>query len=305
MSRTSKRTKRLRLILCLIAVLVCLCITLADRWEDLYRAAGLKNETTGEELAVYVLDAGNADCTVITLGEEALLIDAGLPSFGDDICDFLEEKEIEDLDYVIATHLHNDHIGGMAEVIENVPVEQFFLSPFPSGKAPNTQVYRRLTAALSQQEITPETVTAGQTFSLGSATFEVLSPFDTSGDANNQSVVCRLTYGNDRFLFMGDAEEPIEEKLLSTQASLRADFLKVGHHGSRTATTVAFLEKVFPKVAVIPCGEGNSYGHPHSEVLRLLEKKQIDVYRSDLHGEITVISNGNGLTVTPERKAAS
>ena len=305
MSRKSKRAKRLRVVLCVLAVVVCLCVALAHRWEEIYRAAGLTNEATAGELSVYVLDAGNADCTVVTLGEETLLIDAGLPSFSDDLCDFLERKHIEDLDYVIATHMHNDHIGGMAEVIETVPVEEFLISPFPGGKAPSTSAYRRLMAALSEQDLTPTVVTAGEKFFFGSATIEVLSPSDTSGDTNNQSVVCRLIYGEDRFIFMGDAEEPVEETLLSKNASLRADFLKVGHHGSRTATTRAFLEAVMPQVAVIPCKEGNSYGHPHSEVLRLLHEKKISVYRSDLHGNITVISNGNGLSVLPEREAAS
>lgn len=307
-ARERRQRRHLWLAVGLVVLFVLLCLILARSglWDTLYRGAGLKGRPTGDDrLVVRILDAGNADCALITLGEEALLIDAGNPGFGENIRETLEETAVEDLDYVVATHAHDDHIGGMAEVVETTPVGQFLTSPLPNGKTPKTASYRALMAALRKNSVKTAEVTAGMSYTLGEARLEILSPEDDTGDANNQSVVCRIVYGNNAFLFMGDAEKKIEHRLREGPAALQADFIKVGHHGSKTASDEAFLRAVSPDLAVITCGAGNRYGHPHSVVLGTLERLGIPYYRSDLNGKITVISDGNSLVTETEKEPAA
>lgn len=307
-SRTRRRRRRQLLIFgaILLFVLLCFLLSRSGLWDTLYRGAHLKGTPVGEsQLVVRILDAGNADCALITLGDEALLIDAGNPGFGQEIRTTLKESAVEDLDYVVATHAHDDHIGGMAEVIKTVEVGQFLTSPLPGEKAPKTTSYRALTAALRERAVKTAEVTAGMCYTLGDARLEILSPEDNTGDANNQSVVCRIVYGENAFLFMGDAEKKVERRLLEKHVTLRANLIKVGHHGSKTASDETFLKAVSPDLAVITCGEGNRYGHPHSAVLELLDRLNVPVYRSDLGGKITVISDGMSLKTETEKEPAA
>lgn len=304
--KQKRRIKRwLSAVLTAVAVILCLILSLTGQWDAVYRLAGLRSDPAADALAVYVLDAGNADCTVVTLGEETLLIDAGLPAFGDEVCRFLRQKGVTELTYAISTHPHSDHIGGMTAVLETVPVEKFVAAPFPEEEIAAEESALKLYETVKRQKIETIMVTDGLTLAFGQATVQLFWPGTAADDVNNRSVVCRILYKQDSFLFMGDNEESAEQNLLQGHSDLQSSFLKVGHHGSRNATSDAFLATVRPQIAVIPCGSGNLYGHPHSEVIRRLETAQATVYRSDLHGTVTVISNGNGLTVTTERRSAA
>lgn len=258
-----------------------------------------------EGIQVHVLDVGNADCMYITAGDRHMLIDAGDKENAGIIISYLEERKVRKLDLVVATHPHADHIGGMAAVLTRFEVGNFLLSFMPEGYEPTTQTYLNLLQTLDERDIPVTDVKPGDQFTLGEMVVDILGPVRDFTDINNQSVVCKVTFGDQQFLFMGDAEREAEQALLEAGADLTADFIKIGHHGSRTSTQKAFIRQVNPSVAVIPCGAGNSYGHPHEETIDLLNSLKLAVYRSDIHGTIVVSGTGQGeLKVSTERAAA-
>ncbi|MBR2338823.1 MAG: MBL fold metallo-hydrolase, partial [Clostridia bacterium] len=155
--------------------------------------------------------------------------------------------------------------------------------------------------ALVDKEITPLEPKHGDIFEFGDAEIEILSGLSDHNSTNEQSIVCRITFGNNRFLMMGDAGKEVEEELLEAKVDLSADVLKVGHHGSRYSSTKAFMYAVSPSYAVIPCGLGNSYNHPHEETLEVLKRVNAQVYRSDLDGDVTMVSDGKTITITTEK----
>lgn len=253
-------------------------------------------------LTIYAQDVGNADSTLIQTGGQAMLIDAGNNKDGDDVVAFLRSHGVTRLDYVIATHPDADHIGGMDDVIEAFPVTTYIMSVMPEAITPTTKTYWEVLEALDNSDAEVAEAEPGRTYPLGEGTFTILGPAGEFDDANDMSVVCRLDFGNRRFLFTGDAEKAAENALMARDRdALRADYLKVGHHGSRTSTQDSFLSAVSPSVATISCGAGNSYGHPHDVTLKTLKKHGVAVYRTDLQGVITLTSDGNSLNVSTER----
>ena len=251
-------------------------------------------------LEVTFLDVGNADCTLVRQGEHSLLIDAGERGDGDDIVDALRERGVTKLNLVIATHPHADHIGGMEDVLLNLPVERFVLAYMPEDETPTSSTYLRMLEALADKDIPVDEARIGNTYEIGQARLQVLAPVRESDDANDMSVVTRLTYGKHAFLFTGDAGTAVEKDMLKTGHDLRADVLKVGHHGSDTSSSEAFLQQVQPRYSIIPCGEGNSYGHPHAKTLKRLEALGVGIYRSDVYGDIVCLSDGTELTIKTE-----
>jgi len=310
-SLTKKQKKLLRMIT-LVLVAVCLLIELAGRipglsfsgWSDIYRALGLAPQTvTAEgELEVHFIDVGNADCILVRQGEKTLLIDAGERGDDDEILEYLGRHGVTSLDLVVATHAHADHIGGMADVIEALPVDTFIMAFMPEEETPTTSTYLSMLEALDEKSVTVEEAEPGTVYELGTARLQVLAPLEESKDTNDMSVVTRLTFGDRAFLFTGDAGTDVEKQLLNSTYPLQADVLKLGHHGSNTSNSAAFLRRISPQYAIIPCGLNNSYGHPHQEVLDRLEEQQITFYRSDVHGSVVFTTDGTALTVETEKE---
>lgn len=272
-------------------------------WSQLLTQSGLKGNDPlpDSQLRLTVLDVGNADCILLENSGEYMLIDAGENDDGEDIVTYLKQRDITRLKYVIATHADSDHIGGMDEVVKAISIDTFIMSFMPEGYTPTTRTYENLLNALVEKELMPTEPKHGDIFTFGDARIEILSGLSDHTSTNEQSVVCRVEFGNHRFLMMGDAGEDVEEELLNAKVDVQADFLKVGHHGSRNSSTKAFIKAVSPSYAVITCGLNNSYNHPHEETLDVLKKNGIQVYRSDLQGVITVVSDGSAITVTTEK----
>ena len=205
---------------------------------------------------------------------------------------------MEQLDLVIATHMHSDHMGGMAEVLEAVPAKTFIMTELPEDLTPTSRVYENLLTALEQSPET-EVIPAqpGDRYSLGDGvTLTILGPVADYDDLNLTSVVCRVDAGDRSFLFTGDMEKKAENDLIAAGADLSADVLKVGHHGASTSSTADFLTEVDPVCSVISVGEGNSYGHPTAATLERLNEYG-PVYRTDLLGEIRITTDGVSLWV--------
>jgi competence protein ComEC len=267
---------------------------------------------TAGRLQIYALDVGQGDSLLIISPEgKSVLIDAGTPQAGSDVVAALRRYGVKSLDLVVATHPHADHIGGMKSVIENFPVKNFL----DSGQKYASKEYERMLELIKEKGIKFIQARRGMKFDLDSGVrLEALNPPGggswitkvRSGASveNANSIVLRLTYGNFSMLFTGDAEAESEERLIESGAPLRAQVLKVGHHGSRYATSAQFLAAVAPEAAVISCGANNRYGHPSQETLDRLRRAGVKVYRTDLSGEIAIISDGNKFEIRPTREAA-
>lgn len=248
-------------------------------------------------LTVHFLDVGQGDSALLLSGGETMLIDGGPRSAAQSLCADLDELGVDRVDYLIATHPHEDHIGGLPDVIETRTVEQCWM---PDDVA-DSQIYEDFLEDLDRYDVTVTVPEVGDSVSLGDCTVTVLAPIQPASDHNN-SLVLRVVCGETSFLFTGDMEEDEEEDLLASRSDLTADVLKVAHHGSAYTSSTRFLQAVRPRLAVISCGEGNSYGHPHSELVQRLEYLEIPVYRTDLQGAITVSSDGAELTVSTQRE---
>ena len=257
------------------------------------------------ELVVTMIDVGNADAILLQSGGQSMLIDAGERGDGDEVLEALGENGVESLDHVIATHADSDHIGGMQTVLEGIEVKDYIMSFMPEGHTPNTKTYINLLETIDEREISLTEAEVGDTFMLGEAKVEILGPADDFEEKNNQSVICKVTFGKKKFLFMGDAEIEAEEALLKTKADLSADVLKVGHHGSNTSSTQELLDRVQPAIALVTCGTGNSYGHPHRELIARLQDMHVKIYRADVNGTVTLRCDGSEIIVTPEKGEAA
>lgn len=249
------------------------------------------------EMAIVYVDTGNSDSIVIHLPNgETMLIDAGKPDDFYAISKVLDSFSEDTIDYAIISHQHDDHIGSFPEILENYRVKTVYL---PDSPIENPQTKESM-ALIEEMGIPVIQAKAGVTVCDGDVTAKFLSPlYEHYGDDNDYSGVLSLTYGERSFLFMGDATTDVENDMLSKKTVPKADVLKIGHHGSKTSTSKRFLNAVSPDYAVITTGE-NDYGHPTKKVLDLLNAKGIKVYRSDHHGNVTFVTDGQALSVTTE-----
>ena len=226
-----------------------------------------------------------------------MLIDAGDVGSDDEILDYLNRYNVEKFDLVISTHPDADHIGEMATILEQFPVDRFVMSFMPEGKEPTTKVYASMLEMLDNKNIPVDEAEPGRIYTVGTAQLQILAPLEEDNDTNAMSVVSRLTFGDRAFLFTGDADDGVERQMLSQGYTLKADVLKVGHHGSRTSTSAPFLQAVNPEIAVITCGERNRYEHPHTEVIERLNAARITTYRADEYGDVVITTDGTTLSV--------
>ncbi len=244
----------------------------------------------GNQLTVSYLDVGQGDATLIRKGSFCMLIDAGKNTMGTTVVECLKKQGVSQLDILVGTHPDSDHIGGLDDVIENISVDTVYLPQADK----ETKTFRDVEEALQQagkEAMMPE---IGKEYLYdGNVMIRFLGPQRDYAGANDNSLVVQLAYGKNRFLFMGDAEEQAEKDILKKGFDLECDVLKVGHHGSYTATSEDFLKESDPAYAVISCGRDNSYGHPHAEVLARLEDEDVQIYRTDTMGTVQAVSDGS------------
>ncbi len=223
-----------------------------------------------------------------------MLIDAGNPGDEDEIIDYLEAQNVDELDYLIGTHPHADHIGGMDDIIDTFPIGTILMPDVTS----NTNVFENALDAVDRKGMTITVPEVGDNYNLSAAQFTVLAPNDSGyEDLNNDSIVIRLVFEETSFLFEGDAEDISESEMLSNDYEVDSDLLKVGHHGSDSSSSLLFLNAVSPQYCVISVGEGNSYGHPTAGTLARLASIGAEIYRTDLSSTIVATSDGTNITL--------
>ena len=247
------------------------------------------NETSNN-LKVTYLDVGQADSILIEENNEYMLIDAGNNEDGPKLVNYFKSLGIEKFEYVIGTHAHEDHIGGMDDIIKNFSIGTFYMPEVLT----TTKTFEDILDALEEKQVAFNSPEIDKSFTFANTTIETLYIDNNSKDLNDSSIVLRLKHVTNTFLFTGDASTKVEKKLLDK--NIQSDVLKLGHHGSSYSTSKAFLDKVNPTYAIISVGENNTYKHPQDEIIKRLENKNIKIYRTDESGSIVAESNGSIIT---------
>lgn len=287
----------------LVAGLVILIIACFLAFYNIYsKDDGNKNSFNSEgNLVVHYLDVGQGDATFIELpNKETMLIDAGEKQEGKTVVNYIKDLGYDTIDYVIGTHPHSDHIGGLEEVINTFNIKNIYMPKVVA----NSKIYEDLLLSIKNKGNTVKKTYVGvNLIESDELNASFLSPTkEEYSNLNNYSAVLKITYGNNTFLFMGDAEIEVE-KDISSFAS--CDVLKVGHHGSDTSSSLDFIKSVNPKYAIISVGKDNKYGHPVESILKRYQENNTEIYRTDLNGTVKVIADGNSITIDKEPNIAN
>lgn len=309
MARRRRRRRSIRrapiviTVLILIAVSVLLLYNYGEKWFGISffetEETGGTVQEPGDVVRFHFIDVGQGDAILITTSEGNMLIDSGDLSSESQkkLDDYLKSQSIEGFEYVVFTHPDADHIGSGDIIINSYDVKTVIM---PDRQA-TSKVYQRLISAIEKNDVDLILIgenevceKPGYTFKLGPITHTVMAPTEDFDDANEMSVVIKSVYGETSVLLTGDAEIKSEKAMLLeyTDGELDVDILKAGHHGSSSSTSQSFMNATSPEVAIISCGEGNKYGHPHKVVTDRLEKADIEIYRTDLRGTIIVKTDG-------------
>lgn len=290
--------KNKKLITTLIAIIIIGVIYLFENYPltDTTRSLNKRIEeipvTSENTLKVTFLDVGQADSILLESAGHYMLVDAGNNEDGPKLVTYLEEQNITSFDYVIGTHPHEDHIGGLDDIIRNFGVKTFYMPDVVT----TTKTFEDVLNALEENNISLSIPNKNDKFKLGDATIKVLYVGnDEENDLNDTSIVLKVAYQNVSFLLTGDASTKVEENL--DRKDLESTVLKVGHHGSSTATDEEFLNLVNPTYAVISVGKDNQYEHPHTTVLNTLASHNITTYRTDEDGTIQMITDGTNIEI--------
>lgn len=261
----------------------------------IFRGEDCKNGLGSDAVSVHFIDVGQGDCELVELPENKyMLIDAGDNGSEERVLSYLDKEGVEKIDYLVATHPHADHIGGMEEVIRKYDIGEIYMPRKESTSA----TFERMLDAIDEKNLSIHTAEAGKNiFEYSGVRADFLAPQKDYDDLNNVSAVVKLKVKDKSFLFMGDAESKSEMDILASGEDVSCDVLKVGHHGSSTSSNESFLKKANPEYAVISCGKDNKYGHPHEETLEKLKQIHAKVLRCDEMGTITIKTDGENLQV--------
>lgn len=244
------------------------------------------------QMEVHFIDVGEADSALIICGDEAMLVDTGTPDKGTAIRLYMKQHNVSKLKYLLLTHSDKDHIGGAASVISNVDIDNLFMCRYEK----DNDVYMSMINEIDYKSMSWTTPEVGSEYELGDAVITIIAPNSEYDNPNDSSIAFVIRHGDNSFIFTGDAEETAEADIVNNGLDISADVYYVGHHGSYTSSTQAFLDKVNPKYAVISCAKDNEYGHPHIETMEKLNALGVSLFRTDDQGIIIAYSNGNEIS---------
>ncbi|MCJ7691306.1 MAG: MBL fold metallo-hydrolase [Clostridiaceae bacterium] len=258
-----------------------------------YNSTIKTNLNSENNIITHFIDVGQGDCILIQVNHKNLLIDSGPSDSNKKVIRYLKNNNITKLDYIIATHPHEDHIGGMASIIKAFKVGEFIAPKATS----SSEEFKDMIRSLINKNLNIKVAKPNITLDLGpNTTCIILSPNKkVYKDTNNYSCAIKISYKTSTYLFTGDIETISEQEILNKGYDLKAQVLKVGHHGSNSSTSMEFLNAVRPKIAVISCGANNTYGHPNKETIDKLQNQNCIIYRTDLDKNIVLISDGTNI----------
>ena len=309
MKKYSVKQKRTLIVSLIIIFAISIGITVCENfniisWKNVFNLAGVSDFTSESDrydMSVHFIDVGKADSIYIKCKDKNILIDAGEKNTYDLVNEYLRRQNVKVLDLVIATHPHTDHIGGMPKIIEEFQINKLLMPELKEEVIPTSRTYEKFLLAIKNKNIAPERPIPGTSFNVGELIFEVLAPNKQYDDVNNNSIVVKMTFKNTSFLLTGDAEKESENDMMNNNFNLEADVLKVGHHGSKTSTSSAFLKKINPKYAVVCVGE-DRYNLPKKITIDKLTKRNIKVFRTDCNGTVVFSTDGNKISVFTEKE---
>ncbi|WDV44287.1 MBL fold metallo-hydrolase [Clostridiaceae bacterium M8S5] len=284
--------EKIAILLVIITMIVCGC----QGTQNSDPKALITNRDLKEAgVEVHFIDVGQADCILIKMGSKVSLIDGGNRDDSELVVAYLKKQNIKAIDYLVATHPHEDHIGGLPEVIRRFDIHKIYMP----NKVATTKIFKTMLKEIKSKNIEVVSAKGGDMiYCNDNITYSVVAPnSDEYDETNEYSVVTKLKYKEKAFIFTGDAEKDSEDEMVNMKYALKADVLKVGHHGGRTSSNTNFLNKVQPQIAVISCGKGNDYGHPNDEVLQRLRNVGTKIYRTDSSGTIIIKTDGNNIYV--------
>ena len=250
----------------------------------------------GEEALFHIIDIGQGDAILVMTSEGNMLIDTGDQGAEEELRSYLKSAGVTSFKYVVFTHPDSDHIGNADHVIQEYTIEKIIMPDVVS----TSKIYERMMTEIAKREQIEVIIAQPEyEFTLGALHNVIIAPNDNYNDTNEMSVVIKSTFGDTSIMLTGDAEKKSEADIIEIwdEEMLDCDVLKIGHHGSATSTTDAFLDKVSPSIAVISCGLDNKYGHPLPQTIQRLEERGIKIYRTDMHGSIVLKTDGKEFTV--------
>lgn len=263
-------------------------------WQDDEKEKDIPFKTVEGSLKMHTIDVGQGDSCLIIQGENTCLIDCGTKAKGKDVVGYLKDLGITKIDILIGTHPHDDHMGGMAEVINSFEIGVVY-TPNNGNDNITTTWYMDFLNAVDEKNVKWEYPKVGEILKIGEADLQFLAPNASSyTNNNNYSIATKIVFGNTKILLTGDAEELAENEMLNNGYNIEADVFKAAHHGSDTSNTKEFLQAVNPKYVIISCKTGNTYGHPKKKTMELFQEMKLNVYRTDESGSIIMTTNRKG-----------
>ena len=261
--------------------------------DKVFEESGLRNtqQASADKMYVSFIDVGQGNCTLLRCGGKAIIVDSGEVGAAQTVINYIKNLGIDELNCVLVTHPHTDHMGAMTKILYEFKIDDLIMPEIPEEIIPTNKTYEKFLTAVSDNAGNVIAAKPGETYSYGEMTLEIFAPLRDYDNLNDMSAVSRISYGDTSVMFTGDATTTVEKDLLKKNIDYSATVLNVGHHGSKTSSSEAWLRAVNPKYAVICCGVNNDYGHPHSVITKRLEKLGIKYFETDLLGTIVFESD--------------
>lgn len=261
--------------------------------DKVFEESGLRNtqQSSADKMYVSFIDVGQGNCTLLRCDGKAILVDSGEVGAAQTVINYIKNLGIDELNCVLVTHPHTDHMGAMTKILYEFKIDDLIMPEIPEEIIPTNKTYEKFLTAVSDNAGNVIAAKPGETYSYGEMKLEIFAPLRDYDNLNDMSAVSRISYGDTSVMFTGDATTTVEKDLLKKNINYSATVLNVGHHGSKTSSSEAWLRAVNPKYAVICCGVNNDYGHPHSLITKRLEEFGIEYFETDLLGTIVFESD--------------